>query len=453
MNFRNLFVLLSFVFSTTFVFDVQCQSAASKDEMTYTEIILDASGSMLGEINGVSKISTAKLMLGHFIKGVEKENHLIALRTFGARNGNCKDISLKMDFYAKDASSVLEVVGDISPKNQAKTPLASAMEEAFKHLKTKKGKRNLIVFTDGKETCGKDPCKIAKKIQKEIQTKIYLIAFGVNKVKDFKELKCVVDETDPDGLAINSNSPEALAEALANVRKKINQNSQGLIIKGPDPTAQAVATSIDGKQGFDFLASMGTDLPVGKYNVVVQYRKPFRFQNVEIKKGQLKVLNVTGLTTISQSFFHEDMETEAVNADSGMKYLIKSLDPIQVPPGNYNIVAKTKSGVAFQWPKQLLTPDDTIKLSVPPFGILNYSTDSQQPIRIYRKQNQGMGAATLDSTSIKKIIAEKDADFTGVSNRDIVLEEGFYTLVFANGAVHDNVKITKGKLLELPVED
>ena len=109
--------------------------AQTNSEPAYLEIVLDASGSMLGQIKGETKIALAKKMLGAFIQGVEsKDNNLVAVRTFGADTGKCEDIRLKLDFYKKDTQRLQSIVGEISPRNLARTPLAEVGREIFEKV-------------------------------------------------------------------------------------------------------------------------------------------------------------------------------------------------------------------------------------------------------------------------------------------------------------------------------
>lgn len=426
-----------------------------KSGPSYTEIIVDASGSMEGKIKDEIKIQTAKKMISIFIKSVENDDNFVAVRTFGSRSGNCKDILLKLDFYKKDEASLNGIIGTITPKNRAKTPLAASMEAAFKHIKDQKGRKNLVVFTDGKETCGGDPCKVAKKLLKEMDVKIYLIAYGVTNKKELREMHCPVDPKEQNLKELNPDNPQDLAAAFAEVRKDVRQTQQGIIIKGPDPTAPATAKNAKG-ESFQFISGMGTELPPGSYTVTVSYNTPYVFKDVSIQPKSLRILTVTGEGSIKFAFMKPQMKVELINTESSKRFPLSPEGEATVPQGKYNVLATTNSGLAYQWPPVVIIPHGTLKLSNPPWGLLTYRTEKSQPIRVYKKESLNgadaslIGKAQGDSVTIKKILKDREPDFMGMSNSEILLEEGVYVLVFANGAVETDIKILRGKELQLP---
>ena len=79
-----------------------------------------------------------------------------------------------------------------------------------------------------------------------------------------------------------------------------------------------------GKNEFTFLASMGTDLPAGKYDVTVQFSKPFVFRDVLVTPKELKILKITGDAQMSLAFQNPDLQTEAVNSETLERFTLKN---------------------------------------------------------------------------------------------------------------------------------
>lgn len=428
---------------------------AKPGEPIYTEMILDSSGSMLAEVKGETKIKSAKKMVAAFIKELEEKNSLVAVRTFGSRDGTCKDLLLKLDFYKKDEAKLSQIVGEINPHNRARTPLAKAMEDAYKHLKDKQGRKNLVVFTDGKETCQGKPCEVAKKLFKKLDIKIYLVAYGVKKKKEFREMKCIADETN--GKAIAPQGPLQLAQALAQVQRDIKQTQQGVIVQGPDPTAPASATAVTGGESKEFISGMGTELKPGTYNISIQYSSNYVFKKVVVQKNQLKVLRVNGNGNLKAEFVHPLMLVEVMNIDTQAKFKFSQdvEDKLSLPSGRYTIIAKTATGLAYQWPTQMIVPNATSKLSTPPWGILLYRSQNPQPIRLFKREAKTASAGELlkeekGKLPIRELIREQAPDVVGTTNQEIFLEEGTYVAAFPNGALDSDIKIQRGKRVEKP---
>lgn len=61
-----------------------------------------------------------------------------------------------------------------------RTPLNDSMEAAIDDLKKYDGPKRIVIFTDGKETCGGDPCKLAKKVEQnpKLDIKIFVVGIG-----------------------------------------------------------------------------------------------------------------------------------------------------------------------------------------------------------------------------------------------------------------------------------
>ncbi|MFS8612900.1 MAG: VWA domain-containing protein, partial [Planifilum fulgidum] len=153
------------------------------------EILLDASGSMAGQVSGGVKMDLAKEAIRDFVSKLP-EGTQVALRVYGHKGSNqqkdkelsCKSTEVVYPLGAYDESSFQKSLDKFRPTGW--TPLAAAIEQAKSDLSGKTGEKveNIIyVVSDGIETCGGDPVKAAKELhQSEIQAIVNIIGFDVD---------------------------------------------------------------------------------------------------------------------------------------------------------------------------------------------------------------------------------------------------------------------------------
>ncbi|GIN92626.1 hypothetical protein J22TS1_36770 [Siminovitchia terrae] len=149
-------------------------------------ILLDASGSMEAQINGKSKMDSAKEAIQIFADKLP-ENAEVSLRVYGHKGtGNEIDKQLSCSsteeiFHGqgdqtKQISKALESV-----KSAGWTPIANALESVKKDMNPETTDSVVYVVSDGIETCGGNPAKIAKELnQAKVKTVVNIIGFAVD---------------------------------------------------------------------------------------------------------------------------------------------------------------------------------------------------------------------------------------------------------------------------------
>lgn len=127
---------------------------------TEIELVLDASGSMWNKLeDGRYRIDAAKAVLTDFIAQVPANPNLrIGLRIYGARvhyskPGACEDSVLVAPIAALDRPRLLKEVRET--RAVGATPLAHSLNLAAQDFR-ESGKKQVIVCTDGEESCGGD---------------------------------------------------------------------------------------------------------------------------------------------------------------------------------------------------------------------------------------------------------------------------------------------------------
>lgn len=130
---------------------------AEKQAATNVELILDASNSMWGQIQGVAKIAIAKDVLEQIINGLPDAMN-VGLRLYGHRYGlndgrACQDTELKVPIGLIDKAVLIDIIQNIQPKG--KIPLVYSVIQAgddFKDIPN----GSIILITDGIESCDGD---------------------------------------------------------------------------------------------------------------------------------------------------------------------------------------------------------------------------------------------------------------------------------------------------------
>ncbi len=150
------------------------------------ELILDASGSMLKRLDGKRRINIAKEVLKKAVTEIIPKDTPLAMRVFGDKQANaCRtDLAIKLSPLNPDKAA--QVIDGITAKNLAKTPIADSLAMVASDLKGQKGKKIVILVTDGEETCDGDPqAAIAKLVDEGFDVRLNIVGFAI----DDEELK------------------------------------------------------------------------------------------------------------------------------------------------------------------------------------------------------------------------------------------------------------------------
>ncbi len=175
-------------------------------------LILDASGSMWGQIEGVNKIVIAKDVVEGLVRGLPEEQRL-GLVAYGHRKkGDCSDIQTLADVGA-DRAALIKQIRALSPVGM--TPLTKSVERAANELNYTRNAATVILVSDGLETCDADPCALARTLEENgLDFTVHVIGFDVTE-EERKGLQCIAAETGGEFLA--ADSATELNEALAQV--------------------------------------------------------------------------------------------------------------------------------------------------------------------------------------------------------------------------------------------
>lgn len=211
---------------STMIAHAQNAASAEKDAI----LILDASGSMWGQIDGVNKIVIAKDVVESLVQGLP-ESQRIGMVAYGhRRKGDCSDIETIADVGA-DREAVIKQIRNLSPKG--KTPLTKSVEHAANELDYTVNAASVILVSDGLETCDADPCALARLLEeKGLDFTVHVVGFDVT--EDEREgLVCIAEETG--GEFLPADNADELADALSQVAMSEPEPQPAETVPAPVP--------------------------------------------------------------------------------------------------------------------------------------------------------------------------------------------------------------------------
>jgi Ca-activated chloride channel homolog len=211
-------------------------------------LVLDASGSMRGQINGQTKMNIAKQVVGKVLSTWKAEDEL-GLVVYGHREkGACSDIETVMPPRALDVGAFMSPIKALVPKG--KTPMTQAVRQAAEALQYTEQKSTVILISDGIETCDADPCAVARELEAAgIGLTVHTVGFGLDDKAAVAQLKCMADETG--GISVLADNAEDLESALKQtVEAKVAEPA-------PTPSEPVTTTDLTGH----VVMAEGVELP------------------------------------------------------------------------------------------------------------------------------------------------------------------------------------------------
>ncbi|MEM9557996.1 MAG: VWA domain-containing protein, partial [Acidobacteriota bacterium] len=219
------------------------ESAAAPVDLV---LVLDASGSMWGQIAGEPKIAIARGVLGELLDDLDDAQRVGLLAYGHRREGDCDDIELVAPVAALDRSALKAHAAALNPKG--KTPITAAIEQAFEAL-PEGGGATVIVVTDGLETCGGDPCatvRAARDAGREFV--LHIVGFDVAD-DDVSQLECAAQAGG--GRFLPAEDAGSLAAALDTASALTGETPAGalLLTATADGSLQDVAVHVADAEG------------------------------------------------------------------------------------------------------------------------------------------------------------------------------------------------------------
>ncbi len=205
-------------------------------------LVLDASGSMWGQINGRSKVEIARETVAGVVQGWNPDNALGLVAYGHRRKGDCADIQTLIPLSPLDATAYMKTVNGLNALGM--TPLSAAVQHAAEALKSSEQKATVILVSDGEETCNLDPCAVGAELEKAgVDFTAHVIGFDVSNPQHQAQLRCLAENTG--GRYFNARDAAELGNAITGA---VNASTQPAL--PPAPAALKAGTPI--AAGADF---------------------------------------------------------------------------------------------------------------------------------------------------------------------------------------------------------
>ncbi len=214
-------------------------SAAAPSAIKDSILILDASGSMWGQIEGVNKIVIAKDVVEGLIRSLPEQQRLGFVAYGHRRKGDCEDIETLAD-VGVEREKVIDALRALSPRG--KTPLSKSVEHAATQLNYTRQAATVILVSDGLETCDADPCALARTLEANgLDFTVHVVGFDVTE-QERKGLSCIAQETG--GSFFAADNADELTQALGDVAAVTGAGETPKTDASPVPSTVALKASI-----------------------------------------------------------------------------------------------------------------------------------------------------------------------------------------------------------------
>ncbi|MEM6780338.1 MAG: VWA domain-containing protein [Pseudomonadota bacterium] len=241
-------------------------------------VVLDGSNSMWGQIDGKAKIETA---LGALYDTVEEfpSTAKAGLIAYGHREEkNCQDVETLLPLSPLNKQSFITSTENFTPKG--KTPIAESLLFTAKQFPQPDANNNVVLISDGIETCGGDPCAAVKRLREEegLNVDVHVIGFDVDD-KAQEQLKCIAEAGN--GKYITASDNEGLGEAFTEVAETVKVREEEFIAKQKPENTKTIETE-------KVIFETSFDEPLSETDWVIAEEKS---QFYSVSDGKLSIAN------------------------------------------------------------------------------------------------------------------------------------------------------------------
>ena len=178
-------------------------------------LILDASNSMWGQIDGTNKIVIAREAVGGLIDGLPDDANVGLIAYGHRREGDCDDIEVLADVGPVDKDALKATINGINPKGR--TPITASINAAIEIAAERDGS-SIVLISDGLETCDLDPCAAVRTAREEgVPFILHVVGFDVSG-EDTSQLECAAQAGG--GLYLAADDAPQLSQALQSAYEK-----------------------------------------------------------------------------------------------------------------------------------------------------------------------------------------------------------------------------------------
>lgn len=223
--------------------------ASSAESATANIVVFDASGSMWNKMENSTRIEIARQVMSQFMDGYDVSQPLGVIAYGHRKRGDCEDIEVIVETGLVTPAAATQKIRSLLPKGM--TPLAESLRRAAAMIPPTAESANILLITDGLETCGGDPCAVAEElIASGIKIRAHVVGFGLTKA-EAASLSCIAQLTG--GLMFNPSNGQELLDAL---QQSVSQPAAEPPPPPQPPEEKLFDTSL-------ILRDTGTGLPAG----------------------------------------------------------------------------------------------------------------------------------------------------------------------------------------------
>lgn len=231
------------LFSLPFLLAAAVPVHAEPSATPQSILVLDASGSMWGQIEGQPKIAIAREAVAAML--ADWSGGDLGLMAYGhRRKGDCSDIELLIEPAGFDAAAIRHQVDTLNPKGM--TPISTAVRQAAERLRYTEQKATVILVSDGEETCNADPCALGAELERlGIDFTAHVVGFDIARGSTADtQLRCLAEHTG--GRYVEARDAGELNRALGEI-------------------AGQATTTIAAREGADWMEGYALESEVGTY--------------------------------------------------------------------------------------------------------------------------------------------------------------------------------------------
>ncbi|HEY0947809.1 MAG TPA: VWA domain-containing protein [Opitutaceae bacterium] len=246
--------------------------AAPASEPPATLIVLDASGSMRSRIEGERKIEIARRVVRELVQGLP-DGIRLGLVAYGHRDNTCSDIELLIPPDPLDKPAFVRAVNALRPRGR--TPISASLRFSAEALGFREKPANIVLISDGQETCGADPCETARILGREAAgLTIHTVGFDLS-AREAESIECIALATGGRFFAAHDAASlrEALELAIGEIRiiETATDAASAASLRAPEKVTAGAAFEVEwrGPNGAgDYLVLVPRGTPDGVYRKI-----------------------------------------------------------------------------------------------------------------------------------------------------------------------------------------
>lgn len=247
----------------------------SPTDLGAVELILDASGSMLQRMDGRRRIEIAREVLTKAVGEYLPEGIPLAMRVFGHLEANSCRTDLDIALGPLVPATATGKLASINAKNLARTPIADSLGKVAEDLRGARGRKVVLLVTDGEETCDGDPETVIQRLSEQVaDITLNIVGFAIDNPELEARFARWADLGNGEYFSANDQAGlDASIRSALRVPYRVYDSAGELRATGE-------------------LNGGTVELPQGEYRIVVERAPPAVFDNVVVRGGAVTELSL-----------------------------------------------------------------------------------------------------------------------------------------------------------------